>query len=757
MRGDVSQWSPNTQKRVALDYVTNIAAGMSTLAQKWNQIWTDTDGQAKVHDGDPAKIENWYLAVWAYNSGWHAKADAWKIDDNGTPNNGAWGVGWTNNPANSTYRPDRRPFLDNNNYSDAAHPQDWPYQEKVLGWAYNYAWWTNEGYRTMIVPTISNTGIVGNNAFCAPGSECRPPATGNGRGTCQRSDFKCWWHFSTAWKDCSSACGHEASLRYDSTWASTERAEPQDHLTPCHTPGLPYISGDTKNVLIVDDGKQYAIRGNCNNNGWDNHGTLSFEFAQDSAGRVPARADFQQLGNGFGGHEWFAYSRAGSHNGDVMKVTGTWELDQHINGWARVLVHIPKRRAETQQAPYTVHIGDGSAEYRTLNQSREVNEWYNLGVFEFKGPQKPKVSLTNRNDEGDGSAAVSWDAIAFQVLARRPKHFVVAMVDSVTSGEGVGNYYPETDFEYKTPRWNACRRSRDAWIRQTVLPGETQTIGQLADSPKLDFTFIACSGAATRDLTVEQYAYMQNPIGTWSDYRDGAQGRFREAAQLNGDFLTKNTTLVALTLGANDADWDGVILDCLLGIRCRPGDFGDDLRADILETLNTRVTLGEQANVANILKEIEYDADNKSPSRGKKAKIVLMGYPDIAGASPPLTLCGQFGIDAVGVLGRASTFFAAEARRTVEGLKNNGFEVSFADPLPAFQGHGTCGTDRWVNDLMFGKTGPGDFTDVWTGCLGGSVRCASRSSFHPTKRGAQEYATVFGNHLRSSEVNYTGW
>ncbi|WP_344317537.1 hypothetical protein [Acrocarpospora pleiomorpha] len=780
MRKDGSLWSAAKQKRVALDYVTNIAAGMSTLAQKWNEIWTDTDGVAKVHNGDPSKIENWYLAVWAYNSGWHSKADAWKIDGNGTPNLGAWGVGWLNNPANPSYRQDRRPFLDNNSYADAAHPQDWPYQEKVLGWAawpitktyfdaaqnknvteggYNYAWWTSEGNRTMIVPTISNTGIVDNNAFCAPGNECQPPATGNGRGTCLRSDSKCWWHLPKEWKDCTSACGNEASLRYDSTWGGTERAEPQDHWTSCHTPGLPYISGDTTNVLIVDDGKQYAIRGGCNNAGWDNHGTLSFEFAQDSAGRVPARADFQQLGSGFGGHEWFAYTRTGLRNGDVMKVTGTWELDQHINGWARVLVHIPKRRAETQQAPYTIHIGDGSAEYRTLNQSREVNEWYNLGVFEFKGAQKPKVSLTNLNDEGDGSAAISWDAIAFQVLAKRPKHFVVAMGDSITSGEGVGNYYPETDFEYKTPRWNACRRSKDAWIRQTVLPGETQTIGQLADSwdPKLDFSFVACSGATTRDMTVGQYAYMQNPIGSWSDYRDSAEGRFREAAQLNSGFLTKNTTLVALTLGANDAGWSGVILDCILGVRCRQGSFENDLRTNILETLNTRVTLGDQANVANILKEIESDAENKNPSRGKKAKIVLMGYPDIAGASPPLTMCGQFGVEAVGVLGRSSAFFATEARKTVQGLKNNGFEVSFADPMSAFQGHGVCGADRWVNALTLNKTGPGDFTDVWTGCLGDGGRCASRSSFHPTKRGAQEFATVFGDHLRSSEVNYTGW
>ncbi|WP_169988892.1 hypothetical protein [Microbispora sp. H10836] len=775
MRGDATLWSANKQKRVAIDYVTNIAAGMSTLAEKWNQIRTDTDGLAKVNDGDPAKIENWYLAVWAYNSGWHAKAEAWKIDNNGTPNNGAWGVGWLNNPANPSYRQDRRPFLDNNSYADAAHPQDWPYQEKVLGWAawpitktyfdaaqnknvseggYNYAWWTTEGYRTMIVPTVSNTGIVDNNAFCAPGNECQPPSSGNGRGTCLRSDSKCWWHFSKEWKDCASACGHEAALRYDSTWASTERAEPTDQWTPCKTPGLPAVGGDTTKVLIVDDVTVPAVRGNCDNSQWTNRGTLSFTFAQDSAGRVPARADFQQLGNGFGGHEWFGYTRTSARNGGVMQVTGTWEPEEDINGWARVLVHIPKRRAETQQAPYTVDLGNGATETRYLNQSREQNQWYNLGVFQFGG--RPKVSLTNLNDEGDGSAAIAWDAIAFQVLAKRPKHFVVAMGDSITSGEGVGSYTAETDFGYKTPRWNACRRSNDAWIRQTVLPGETQTVGQLADSfdPRLDFAFVACSGAESRDVFVPRYAYMDEPIGDWSDYRGRAEGRFREAAQIESGFLTKNTTLVALSLGANDADWSGVLTGCYL-IICKAGGspYEDQLRARITDVLNTKTEYNLPANVADILQQIESRTHNKDGNRGKKAKIVLMGYPNVVGG----TVCQRFDQDEIGMLQRLADHFVTEAKNTVRVLRDAGNEVSFADSLPAFAGHGACDADPWVNKVIFTKTGPGDFTDIWDGCIADGGRCASRSSLHPTRRGAQEFATVFKNHLGSPEVNYTGW
>ncbi|WP_062436276.1 golvesin C-terminal-like domain-containing protein [Herbidospora daliensis] len=781
MRRNSGGWNADKQKRVAIDYVTNIAAGMATLAGKWNQIWADTNGLAKVNDGNPAKIENWYLAVWAYNSGWHPKADAWGRDGNGEPNNGAWGVGWLNNPANPAYRQDRRPFLHDNSYADAGHPQDWPYQEKVLGWAawpiaktyldpatnrpvteggYNFAWWTSDGYRASIVPTVSNTGYVDVNAFCAPPSsgpdhnECQPPSSGGGRGTCLRSDFKCWWHLPKVWKDCSSACGNEASLRYDSTWYGTERTEPTDQWMPCLTAGLPPVTGDTAKLLIVDDVTVPAVRGGCDNSGWTNSGTLSFEFAQDSAGRVPARADFQQLGNGFGGHEWFAYTRTSARNGDVMRVTGTWKPNEDVNAWARVLVHIPKRRSETQQAPYTVSLGNGRQMTRYLNQSREQNGWYNLGVFPFAG--RPQVSLTNLNLEGDGSAAVSWDAVAFQVLKKRPKHFVVAMGDSITSGEGVGNYLPETDFEYRTPRWNACRRSKDAWIRQTTLPGETQTVGQLADSfdPRLDFAFVACSGATTRDMTVGQYQYMTQPISSWSDYRGRAEGRFREAAQLESGYLNENTTLVALTVGANDTDWDGVIADCYLFTCGDASNYESDLRAEILATLNTRVEAGDQANVAHLLQEIEGEVDNKSTTRGKKAKIVLMGYPDVSGSN---SSCTTFDTQAQGVLRRASEYFVTEAKNTVRVLRDAGNEVSFADSLPAFQGHGVCDADRWVNPIMFTKTGPGDFGDFRDGCVFDGGRCASRSSMHPTKRGATGFAAVFDAHLRSSEVNYTGW
>ncbi|MEV4454332.1 hypothetical protein [Microbispora sp. NPDC049633] len=444
-------WPADKQKAVALDYVTNIAAGLRTLTEKWNQIWADTNGAVIANNGNAAKLENWYFAIWAYNSGWHPKAEANGNDANGQPNNGAWGVGWTNNPSNSYWRPGRHPFLDGNTYADAATPQYWPYQEKVLGWAawpitktywdttqgkyqdqagYNAAWWNHTDYRSAVVPVIQKVNVfaVDLNAFCvAPtgGSDahndCRPGTTNyeapssSTAGACTRADFKCWWHLPKAWKsDCSAQCGNEGTMRYsDASWASTEREEPRDYWYPCSTPGLP--SG----ARIVDDVPSTvpAVRGGCDNTGWTNSGSFSLEFARDSRGQVPAKADFQQLGNGFGGHQWFAYVRNASHNGAVMRVIGTWTLNQQLNGAAQVFVHLPDHFGYTRQARYDVHTAQGirsrviTQRPVKANPGQQANRWVSLGVFTFSGTAK--VSLSTLNGEGTGDESVVFDAVAF--------------------------------------------------------------------------------------------------------------------------------------------------------------------------------------------------------------------------------------------------------------------------------------------------------------------------------------------------------
>jgi hypothetical protein len=61
----------NEQLAIAVDYQANIAAGLQILEQKWNQLQQlgiTPNGSV----GGPEYIENWYMALWAYNSGLRA-------------------------------------------------------------------------------------------------------------------------------------------------------------------------------------------------------------------------------------------------------------------------------------------------------------------------------------------------------------------------------------------------------------------------------------------------------------------------------------------------------------------------------------------------------------------------------------------------------------------------------------------------------------------------------------------------------------
>ncbi|MGH2442727.1 MAG: NBR1-Ig-like domain-containing protein [Chloroflexota bacterium] len=84
---------PGLASLIASDYRYNIAYGARILAAKWKAV-------PKIGNGDPAVLENWYYAIWAYN-GW----------------------GWVNNPNNPRFSRQGTPGSDPNNF---------PYQERVL-------------------------------------------------------------------------------------------------------------------------------------------------------------------------------------------------------------------------------------------------------------------------------------------------------------------------------------------------------------------------------------------------------------------------------------------------------------------------------------------------------------------------------------------------------------------------------------------------------------------------------------------------
>ena len=731
----------NQQRAIALDYATNIAAGLRILASKWNET---RQAGLIVNDGDPANIENWYFAVWAYNSGFHPN------QGNGEP----WGVGWFNNPANPRYPADRDPFLEWT-YTDAAHPQDWPYPEKVLGWAghpiesvvtpdtmiagYRAAWWTSVANRITVMPPIYQ--FCDSTNSCVPGGVFVPNApdvSGEPAGPCahrngaNQYDLRCWYHQPTLWKDCNSQCGFEL-LRFDSTYP--EQPDGTSYPPNCSLTGLP------AGALIIDDVPDSvpAVRTSCGHP-WTNQGSFGLTFASTSSGLYSSKVDFHQIGGGFGGHFWFAHTRNAQHDGAMMTVTGTWTLGQNLNGWARVLVHMPDHGAHTQQAAYDVLLGNGTKKTRLLLQRTMAHRWVSLGSFLFNGT--PQVRLSTQTNDGDGSEDIAFDAVAFQPLPGKPSHQVVALGDSYASGEGASasggvDYYRETDNNGGNPDIrNGCHRSRNAWSRKAVLPDKaSQSIGQRADvwDPSLDYQLLACSGAKTENLLPNLTVPAGQPKPT-NDIGLTGTGQFGEVSQLDRGFLDENTTLVTLSIGGNDIRFGDIIAECVWAagpMLCQDAHLDGD--TDTV-AVATRRRLDEMENsIVTVLRQVHLLAPN--------AKIALMGYPKLlendGQCVPGIGTSEAPWLEATGV-DLDNHLLTATVRADALGVP-----VWFSDPTNEFAGRGVCGNPESINGIILDKT-PGD--------LPGLIPPQSQQSFHPKNDGTTLYAASLNETIGTMEL-----
>ncbi|MER6369969.1 hypothetical protein ABT255_16580 [Streptomyces mirabilis] len=416
-------WDYQKQRAAALDYTANIAAGLQTLVSKWNE--TRAAGMIANH-GTSGRPENWYFALWAYNSGFHPNAG------DGSP----WGLGWANNPANPEWDAGRLPFMENaaggEDASAAARPQNWPYQEKVLGFAahppsflespgtlvpaFRPATWNG----TSSAVTVKGSALYNRahlkapeDAFCDSSNSCDPSRISDGAsndsassGPCGRDDVKCWWNKPVTWKtDCVDTCGYEF-VRFGDT--APEEPDGTAYPPSCGTGGLP------GGALIVDDvpADTPVVRAGCSNS-WTNSGTFSFNFANNSVETVyPAKVDLHQLGAGFGGHFWFGHTRADDAKGQRLKITGDWKLNRELDKDARVWVHLPDHGAQTKLAKYQIKTRNGWRT-RTVSQPGDSNRWVKLGIFRTKGIV-PEVKLNTITSDGTGDEDIAFDAVAFE-------------------------------------------------------------------------------------------------------------------------------------------------------------------------------------------------------------------------------------------------------------------------------------------------------------------------------------------------------
>ncbi|MFI0510418.1 transglycosylase SLT domain-containing protein [Streptomyces sp. WSLK1-5] len=411
-------YTAEQQQAITVDYAANIAAGLQILQDKWNQLY---DKGLLVNGGDPKYLENWWLALWAYNSGFNAPGS--------TDADAPWGLGWFNNPANGLYPADRKMFL-SSGYDDARNPNLWTYPERVLGWAAYSQQKTDPAtgatVRAFTVgdwPAGAPAAEPAHDTFCKPTvNDCditkphKVEGSTQPEGPCQRDDFKCWWNQPVNWTDCTATCGTEV-LKYQAGDPEPKVAAPHPAACASTLPANALVVDDVPNTVRFRVGDTNPCAGQRN---WTSRGTLTFTFgsAQQNGATVhPSKIDFHQLGAGFGGHFWLTHTRVPSYTDSV--VTGTWTPDRELGGWARVMVHLPDHEANTPSATYRIDLGDGTVVEKTISQDTGGrNTWVPLGSYEFKGT--PSVSLTSATPDGTGDASIAWDALAFVPLKQNP-------------------------------------------------------------------------------------------------------------------------------------------------------------------------------------------------------------------------------------------------------------------------------------------------------------------------------------------------
>lgn len=692
---DTAPFPYDVQRKVAVDYAENVAAAAQILAGKWKAL---ADAGIVANDGNPAILESWYLAAWAYNSGLHPNTGA-----------GPWGLGWLNNPANPAYPYNRHPFLHQIfvpgtvgqvTYDDASHPGDWPYQEKVFGWmevpllnpttgryAYNGTiMYAHDGINDQ-QPLAYELARPGRTDFCDPAKDQCDPTTVDGAGhpsaTCSAAGSQCWWHYPASW------CNPVTNVCHTGDWTvdpgTAEPAPPGDYypsICAINTAQVP--PGSTIVDSQPDPGLnlQGCTPATAN---WRRSGSFAFTYGDPATPAAQATdMDLHQLGTGLGGHIWF------THTGDPTDVNGVpyWGL---TGAWTpgvaagryQIKVFIPSVGASSV-ATYTVNSGAVYTHTVAVNQAASTNAWVSLGSY-WLGPGA-SLTLTNIGAAVPGDLAFSGAAFIPQ-----PAGTYAMLGDSYSSGEGAGVYDLATT-RIGTGGKNMGHRSPLSYNR--VFAAGTTTFRSAAT--QVD---VACSGAVVQDYYI--------------GFRKGGKcaNEDKQRLALNG-----GTSLVTLTFGGNDLDFAPIIKACVFH------GFGWSKATCQSQYPNLEKKIRGLADPANswglpvLYKDILSDAPN--------AVVIVVGYPHLVrpGSDP------NGGCSAGGKIVDTDRDWLNQMTDLLDGeiaaaAKQNG--LAYISTSAGFDDHELCSASPWLKG-----------SNDWTALLNGRDPAETiQEFFHPNAAG----------------------
>lgn len=770
------------QLAAAVDYQANIAAGVRILSQKWNQLYSQG---IKANGANSKYIEDWYFALWDYNSGMEPNAangnkTGCTPSPTCTDKDGNWGLGWANNPANSAYPPDRPSFLNSSTAQapgggsylaswEMAHPQYWPYQEKVIGWAFDafsnwnflkqkyvqaYAWghWNSD---------VTAPAIAPHTQFCDSKDHCNPAdvpphavkTTGNPcKLTGQFADH-CWWHWPATWANCASACG-TGVFTYSATAGDPgDPGVPRGYPPACTSKPMPKSA-----VIVGDTASSIPSPLGCGQGWHNNGGTMTWKFgaAHGTNGTTyPSKIDFHQIAGGYGGHFWFTHIQAPAKPVKTahdcitparpsLEVTGTWTPPSSVQGWTKIYAAIPNIGAEAPDAMYQITTKSGQAvQLEIMNQYESIDSWEYLGDFDLGAGAHISLNNVTCNGASQGDVDIAWEAMAF-IPSHPLKTRYVAMGDSYSSGEGVSPFFPDSN-----TFTDQCHRSEKAYPTLVTLPGQSKPIAEQAASPggNASFSFIACSGAETTGITA---AAVDDPPTTYDKHGNTDWGKIQETPEgLQADEqrrLDSATTLVTLSIGGNDARFSDVLRGCLTTKGdCVDPDFYLKRKSGAKDP---EPLIKFEPKVINTLlpphlKAVYLKIHDMAPH----AEIVVAGYPLLfrAGTTSSCTVGSILGHKFIlnskdqNWLNKMGTDLNSAISSTVSSVRSHdGVDIKFVSPAPAFSGHELCSSDPWILPLS-GKISKKILSFLNPG------------SFHPNQTGQKEYANLINGCLAGKD------
>ncbi|MBE3016084.1 hypothetical protein IL992_44100 [Microbispora sp. NEAU-D428] len=596
------------QVRVAVDYATNIAAAAQILQTKWVQLH---DLGIRLNDDDPQKVENWYGAIWGYNSGVHTDAADRR------------GLGWLNNPANPIYPSTRHAFLHDGlvaTYGDARTPSHWPYQERVFGWMEvpqldgngylryrgTYDWDAEQG---TFLSTPPHT------LFCRQDVNFCDPLQAGHADPCPSEDTLCWWDRPVAWGDCPRLCVRDTPTDAPNGHVYyPQPGTPEPSATPLSATCSVASVSPGANAVVVDeeilDTDRNPTRRTPNLMGCDAENRLLLPPAgtggtftvSDSDGKdlldlagtsSLAAIDLHQIGGGMGGHAFFTHTIAKGDTAYEVRATWTGDLpaDPDVGTVYEIKVFVPDLAAASSHATYTVD----DIYRRTINQNRYANRWVSLGYYLCRAAGDRcslPVTLSNITPDGEATqgADIAFDAVAFVPV---PTGGYVALGDSYSSGEGTGVFDDGTDYEDNAPgdAGNLCHRSTLSWPR--LLAGmrslpvvelacagsnlwDVAGVGYYLDQkteeilPNMNRTTILNDGSLER-VKPEKVATTDNWLPN-SPNPDRAGSDYYSEPVFQLDLLRAlKPRLVTVTVGGNDLGFADVIVTCMNAPPCKDG------------------------------------------------------------------------------------------------------------------------------------------------------------------------------------------